>query len=55
MDLVSGDEAWTYESDVPSAAGAIVVEWNIKGSYPGAAGMWDSYIRYVAPSIDSRG
>lgn len=27
------------------APGAIVMEWNIKGSSPGAAGMWDAHIR----------
>ncbi|GAW26432.1 putative exo-beta- -glucanase [Rosellinia necatrix] len=26
-------------------AGAIMVEWNIKASSPGAAGLWDSHIR----------
>jgi glucan 1,3-beta-glucosidase len=27
------------------APGAIVMEWNIKGSSQGSAGMWDSHIR----------
>jgi glucan 1,3-beta-glucosidase len=27
------------------AAGAIVVEWNVKGSSAAAAGMWDTHIR----------
>ena len=27
------------------APGAIVVEWNVKGSSPAAAGTWDTHIR----------
>jgi hypothetical protein len=30
-----------------SAPGAIVVEWNVQQSSQGAAGMWDSHIRFV--------
>jgi hypothetical protein len=26
-------------------AGAIMIEWNVAGSSPGAAGMWDSHVR----------
>jgi glucan 1,3-beta-glucosidase len=34
----------SFATEAP-AAGAIVVQWNIAGSAPGAAGMWDSHIR----------
>jgi hypothetical protein len=33
-------------STVGPAPGAIVVEWNVKESQQGGAGMWDSHIRY---------
>jgi hypothetical protein len=32
-------------STIGPAPGAIVVEWNVKQSSQGAAGMWDSHIR----------
>jgi hypothetical protein len=37
-------------STVGPTAGAIVVEWNVKESFQGAAGMWDSTIRYIRAS-----
>jgi len=36
----------SYRQDLDGMSGAIVVEWNVKESYQGAAGMWDSHIRY---------
>jgi hypothetical protein len=35
-------------------AGAIVVEWNMKGSSQGATGLWDSHIRLGGGSLHSR-
>jgi glucan 1,3-beta-glucosidase len=35
-----------FSTEGPTA-GAIVVEWNVKESCQGAAGMWDSHIRYI--------
>jgi glucan 1,3-beta-glucosidase len=38
------NECYSFSTRGP-APGAILMEWNIKGSSQGAAGMWDSHLR----------
>lgn len=45
-----GDKGTVEMSDLVfttrgSAVGAIVMEWNLAGTYPGATGMWDTHFR----------
>jgi hypothetical protein len=47
---IRGPGAQSFQSAVTYAKhdvapGAIVVEWNVKQTHQGSAGMWDSYIR----------